>query len=314
MLPKPMQRVLCVLLIVVFMCTCGCAASTQNTPEPTNSESATPVKTPEETATPVVADAFPTPDFLFTIGERPLTRGGYAPHPLLTEAIYKSYVIIRAKYTGEAGRPLEFVELIMGDAQMADCIQTEVLNKFCDFDAAAYTKGEEYILFVRINPGVMSGPGTMFAITSEAYARVMPDEQLSFLGTNREEMQDVGLQTMDDLKRYIAMIKPLDENGSIEWLRAEPTGILENVVAFSTYVVRGTVLRIDTEYEDYTDITCKIKDVLKGTNERDELSIGIFKTDVEVGEECLFLVYKLTDDPAMNWRVHSAARDRKSVV
>ena len=317
MLPKPVQKVLCVLLIAVFMCTCGCAASTQNTPEPTNTQSATPDVTATPEATPVAAAVFPTPDLSWVnlVGERLLTRDDPSPIELLTRTIQESYLIVRAKYIKDAKDivpRIEFLELILGDVQAADWIQAEIFDKYCQKKDIVCADGEEYIFCIGILPEIVQQPMNRFYIINSAYAHIKPDGQLAFFNGYSKE-NDVGLKTIDDLKRYISMIKPLDKSGDSKNLWIEPTGILENAVAFSTHVVRGTVLNINGVYEGYTEITFKIEDVLKGTTNRTEWNINVFTPQVEVGGEYLFLVYELAIAPTPDWRAHSAA-SQNSVI
>ena len=313
MLPKPMQRALCILLVVVFMCTCGCAASTQNTPETTNTEStampertATPENTP--VATPTPTSVFPTPDFSWfgIIGEAPFRKSGPEPLEIVSRTIYDSYLIIRGKYIEDVEPRIEFLELIVGDPQAADWIQAEILDKYCEIKHVQCMDGEEYVFCIGIRPEVSPQPMNRFWILGSAYVHIKPDGQLAFFNNYSKE-KDIGLKTMDDLKRYIAMIRPLDKSGDSKNLLIEPTGILEKAVAFSTHVVRGTVLQISGVYEGYVDITLGIKDVLKGNINQSEWNIRILTTQVKAGEEYLFLVNELDWISRPDWRPHSAA-------
>ena len=305
MLKKILLTVLCAILIVFSILVSGCetAAKDDATATPTDSV-ATPtaiVSTPESTLQP---QAEQNSDGL---------RRYVPPHELLTHTIEESYLVIRAKYIGSENRKFEFLELIMGDEKTIEPIQTTILDNPYLYAFTHYSKDQEYILFIDKGLCVTVPGGSTYYVFNSAYAQIKPDEKISFWNDIGEQL-DVGIDTIDGLKSYIAQIKPLDKNGKITGIDFERTGKLENVVAYSTYIIRAKVLQFERENGDGWDIWCEALDVIKGEGEKRELSISTYEKGIQVGKEYLFMLTNYGDPPdVLSYREHSAAQENSAI-
>ena len=305
MLKKMFLTVLCAILLVFSILASGCdtAAKDDATATPTDSV-ATPtaiVSTPEST---LQQQAQQNSDGL---------RRYVPPHEILTYAIERSYVAVRAEYVGSESCGFRFIELIMGDSKTVEPIQTMILDNPHLYTFYPYSKTQEYILFIEKATFVSVKNGGVYAIADYTHVKIEPDGKISFWNDIGEQL-DVGMDTIDALKNYIAQIKPLDKNGEDYGVDYERTGKLENVVAFSTYIIRAKVLQLQQENGDGWDIWCEALDVIKGEGEKRELSIGTYGGDIQEGKEYLFLLSNYGDPPdVLSAREYYAAQENSAI-
>ena len=208
------------------------------------------------------------------------------------------YTVVQAKYVGSNTQVFEYQALIMGDEEVLspEVIQQEIFAPSgLYYRPAELTKGDTYILFVDKILTVEKPTGVGYFIYPLS-AKLVENDGLVFYASGEELKSDI--KNIDQLKAHISKTKPLNENGSVLGYEVEPTGILENVVAFSPFIVRGEVCLVESVLDTSMYIQCSLLEMLKGESDlvgTASITVTVPDMTLKVGDECIFMISNTGD-------------------
>ena len=308
MLKNPLVRALYLVFAAILFVASGC----QELPKKTDAyTTATPSHQTGEVAT--AGTIIPEVN-----ADQSLMRKILPPtNELLDDTLEYCYTVVQAKYVGSNTQVFEYQALIMGDEKVLspEVIQQEIFAPASlYYRPAELTKGDTYILFIDKILTVEKPTGVGYFIYPLS-AKLVESDGLVFYASGEELKSDI--KNIDQLKAHISKTKPLNKNGTPLGNELEPTGILENVVAFSPFIVRGKVLWVESVYDTSMHVQCSLLEMLKGKSDLvgdGAITISVPETTLQDGDECIFMISNTGDTEKLEPGIGICTSMKNSVI